>query len=411
MVASCSGRHADERYCVRRPGAHRPPTVANSARRTLVVSRVRWAALGLLVVCGLVPGAVAAQPVHVARAGKPAPAIAGRSWTLRLAVRPASFHGTLRVTASGPERTGVRATGGHGSYRARLVFPSAGRWKLAARAGATTSQLGSVRVRPAPPQPLAFSEPTSIFVEPSGTLLLVENSPGRLLRVDPRTGGVTALVPSISRPYAAVRAPSGDVFLSNGSLLSRVDATGARTTVATAGGDIGPVAVAPGGDVYYATATQVFRLAGAAGPPVLVAGTGVEGGGGDGGPAPSAQFSAPHGLAIAKDGAVLVSDAGNDRVRRIDPASGVVTALAQIGTPHGLDVAADGTIYVIDSRENRVVHLGADGSRLGLVGPVFGLPYAVASAPGGVVYVLESGPFGRLRRVAPDGTVTTVSRG
>jgi DNA-binding beta-propeller fold protein YncE len=74
-------------------------------------------------------------------------------------------------------------------------------------------------------------------------------------------------------------------------------------------------------------------------------------------------------------------------------------------------VASDGTIYVIDSRENRVVHLSASGARIGFVGPVFGLPYDVEVADSGVAFVLEAGPSGRLRRVAPDGTVTTVSRG
>jgi streptogramin lyase len=274
------------------------------------------------------------------------------------------------------------------------VFPSSGRWRLAASAGATTSKLGTITVRPAT---VTFSEPTSIDLEPAGTLLLVENSPGRVLRVDPSNGTVTVLVPSLTRPYAIAHAPSGTIYVTSSNLLERLDATGAPTTVAQAQGDIGPIAVAPNGDVYYATATQVFRLTGGAGTPVDIE--------------PGTQFSAPHGLAIAADGAVLVSDAGNDRVSRIDPATGAVSTLAQIGTPHGLAVADDGTVDVVDSQANRVVHLSASGTRLGFVGPTFGLPYDVQAAPGGVVYVLESGPVGYIRRVAPDGTVTTVSRG
>jgi sugar lactone lactonase YvrE len=368
-------------------------------------------ALASLLVVACACNAGAAEAVHVSVVGKLTTAVAGSAWTVRLAVRPASSRGTIRVTASGPGQVGARASGKHGSFRARLVFPSAGRWSLAARAGTSTSRLGAVQVRPAPPQPLTFSEPTSIDLEPAGTLLVVENNPGRVLRVDPKTGSVTVLVPSLSRPYAIVRAPSGVVLVSSENLLRRIDSAGSLTTVAQADGDIGPVAAAPNGDVYYATATQIFRLAGGASPPVRVAGTAVQGGGGDGGPALNAQLSAPHGLAIAGDGALLVSDAGNDRVRRIDPATGVITAFAQLGTPHGLDVATDGTIYVIDSRDSRVVHLSASGARLGFVGPVFGLPYDVEVADGGVAFVLEAGPSGRIRRVAPDGTVTTVSRG
>jgi len=209
--------------------------------------------------------AAAAGRVHVATVGKLTTPTVGRAWTLRLAVRPASFSGTVRVTASGPTRLDVKASGRRGSYRARLVFPSRGRWNLTARAGASTSRLGAVSVLPALPQPVPFSEPTSIELEPAGTLLLVENSPGRVLRVDPQTGRVTAVVSSITRPYAITRA-------------------------------------------------------------------------------------------------------------------------------------------------NRVVRLSASGARIGFVGPVFGLPYDVETAAGGVAYVLEAGPVGWLRRVAADGTVTTVSR-
>jgi sugar lactone lactonase YvrE len=355
--------------------------------------------------------AAAAAPVRVSLVGKSPSPVAGRAWTARLAVRPVSFGGSIRITATGPERIKVRATGGHGSYRARLVFPSAGRWTLAARAGGSTSPLGSVQVRPSPPRPVAFTEPTSIDLEPAGTLLLVENNPGRVLRLDPASGRITVLVPSAVKPYAIVRAPSGVIFFSADNTLRRLDANGTLTTLPTGDVQIGPVAAAPNGDVYFTTGTQIFRLAGGAGTPVRIAGTGVEGGGGDGGPAVNAQLSSPHGLAIAADGAVLVCDAGNNRVRRIDPATGMITALAQVGSPRGIDIAADGTIYVVDSVEKRLLRLSPSGARIGFLGASFGDPYDVEVADSGVAYVLEAGPTGWVRRVAADGTVTTVSRG
>ena len=174
--------------------------------------------------------------------------------------------------------------------------------------------------------------------------------------------------------------------------------------------DIGPVAVAANGDLYYATSTRVFRLAGGAGPPILVAGTGVEGGGGDGGPAVNAQLARPHGLAIAADGSLLVSDTGNDRIRRIDLASGVITTLAQVAMPDGLDVGPGGAISVVDGLNRRIVRLSASGTRIGFLGPVFGLPYDVEATSDGGAYVLEAGPVGWVRRVTANGTVTTVSR-
>jgi len=316
------------------------------------------------------------------------------------------------VTASGARRVRVRASGRRGSYRARLVLPTAGLWRLTARAGGTTSRLGSVRVRRAPAKPLLFTQPTSIDLEPSGMLLLVENNPGRVLRVNPGTGRVSVLVPTLFRPYAIVRGASGSVYISIGNALQRLNGSGTPTTVAEVplGIEIGPIAAAPNGDVYYSTATQIFRLPGGSGPSVHIAGTGAEGGAGDGGPALDAQFSSPHGLAVAADGALLVSDRGNDRVRRIDPLTGVITAFAPVGEPYGSDVAPDGTVYVVDGKQSRVARVSPSGSILGYAGPAFAVAYDLEVASDGVVYLLQAGPTGRIRRIAPDGSVTTVSR-
>ena len=272
---------------------------------------------------------------------------------------PPSYAGTVRVSAVGPGRVRVRATGRRGSYRARLVFPKPGQWRISAQAGGATSRLGSVRVRRPSARPVVFVQPTSIDLEPSGSLLLVENNPGRVLRVNPATGRMSVLVPSIARPYAVVRAPSGSVYVSVGNQLQRLNGSGPPTTVAEvpAGIEIGPITAGPNGDVYYSTATQIFRLTGGSGSPIRIAGTGEAGGGGDGGPALNAQFSSPHGLAVAADGALLVSDRDNNRVRRIDPATGVVTAFAPVDQPYGLDVASDGTVSVIEGSQNRVVRL------------------------------------------------------
>src|SRR5262249_27775736 len=160
----------------------------------------------LLLAVACASGAGAAAPVRVSVSGKLTAPVAGSGWTLKLAVRPVSYSGAGAVPAAGARMLTAPAAGGRraesralrlcgrGSYRARFVFPSAGRWTLTARAGSSTSRLGSVQVRPVPPEPLDFTEPTSIELEPSGTLLLVENNPGRLLRVDPATGRVTVVV-------------------------------------------------------------------------------------------------------------------------------------------------------------------------------------------------------------------------
>jgi hypothetical protein len=57
---------------------------------------------------------------------------------------------------------------------------------LSAKAGGSTSRLGTVTVRSATPKPLTFTWPTSIDLQADGSLLVVENGAGRLDRVEPR---------------------------------------------------------------------------------------------------------------------------------------------------------------------------------------------------------------------------------
>src|SRR5262249_50792490 len=147
---------------------------------------------------------------------------AGKAWTAKLTVRPASFQGTVRVRASGPGRLDIRASGGHGSYRARLAFPKAGRWTLTARAGSTTSRLGTVTVRKAAGISISFVWPTSVAVEPGGSLLVAENGLARIMRVGLSTGRVTEVV-SLTKAYAVRRASSGAVYATDGSVLRRID--------------------------------------------------------------------------------------------------------------------------------------------------------------------------------------------
>jgi len=268
---------------------------------------------------------------------------------------------------------------------------------------------GSVGVRRRP-VPLTFVWPTSVAVESPRSLLVVENGAGRVVRVDPLTGNTTAVIPSISRPYSVALAGSGSFYLSAGKSLLRVDSAGHQTLVAEADADIGPIAVAPNGDVYFTTETRVFKLAGGAGPPVSIAGTGVAGYSGDGGPATSAQISGPHGLAVTSDGAVLVSDANNGRVRRIDLRTGLIETWAQFGSPRGMVIAPDGTVYLVDGSTGQVVHLMIDGRRLGSVRRVFRDPYDVKAGGDGSLYVVDTSVSGWLYRVAPDGSSAVISR-
>ncbi|MEA2828414.1 MAG: trimeric autotransporter adhesin [Actinomycetota bacterium] len=103
---------------------------------------------------------------------------------------------------------------------------------------------------------------------------------------------------------------------------------------------------------------------------------------GDGGPAVDARLFSPAGIAVAPDGTVYVSDSGNNRVRRIDP-SGTITTVAGNGVA---GASGDGGPAVSASLTN---------------------PAALALSPEGSLFFLE-GNTGRVRRVGPDGIITTL---
>src|SRR4051794_3605017 len=62
-----------------------------------------------------------------------------------------------------------------------------------------------------------------------------------------------------------------------------------------------------------------------------LAGTGVAGFSGDGGPGVQAQINNPYGLTVGPDGALYFCEIGNHRVRRLDLKSGTITTAAGSG--------------------------------------------------------------------------------
>lgn len=119
-------------------------------------------------------------------------------------------------------------------------------------------------------------------------------------------------------------------------------------------------------------------------------------------------LSSPHGIAVTPQGVLLVSDTNNNRILRVD--GDTVTTFATLGGPRGIDVAPDGTVYVASGVEHRIVHYSASGERLGVVGPRFADTYALSVAADGTVYAVDLGGLGIIRRIAPDGTASVVTR-
>src|SRR5450830_1871608 len=149
------------------------------------------------------------------------------------------------------------------------------------------------------------------------------------------------------------------------------------------------------------------------------------------------RFADPFGVVLDQQGNLYVADGGdNNSIRKID-LNGVSTTLAgstegyaegaptaaAFNTPSGLAIDAAGNLYVADTGNNAIRKIKPDGTVSTLAGDglagdkdgkgagaQFNGPVGVAVDAAGVVYVTDT-YNDRIRRIAPDGTVTTIAGG
>jgi uncharacterized protein YjdB len=158
-------------------------------------------------------------------------------------------------------------------------------------------------------------------------------------------------------------------------------------TAATSAGLMSPAAVAVDNydNVYVVTAseTSFVRKITPDGIISTIAGNGIAGYSGDGGPATDASFNGIMGIATDDGGNIFLADNGNNVVRKIDT-SGFITTVAGSSSP----------IYYTDGGPATESWLG---SPLGL------------AAKNGSIYIGETG--GSVRKVSPAGIINTIATG
>jgi sugar lactone lactonase YvrE len=204
--------------------------------------------------------------------------------------------------------------------------------------------------------------------------------------------GVPATSAGLGNPQGLALDAAGDLFIADtdDNRIRRVDAS-SRLIATVIGdgnaaytGDSGPataaevnqptgVLVDSSGDLYVVdNGNNVIRFVSAAtGVITTRVGNGTSGFSGDGGPAGSAELSAPAGAAFDSAGNLFIADTDNDVVRRVDAASGNISTVAgdtnygfsgdggaatsaTLAQPAGVAFDAAGNLYVADSSNNRV---------------------------------------------------------
>ena len=220
-----------------------------------------------------------------------------------------------------------------------------------------------------------FSSPRGVAVIPSSGVIVVADQQNNRIRLVTYPGGVatslagqtTAGSADGTGALASFNNPRGVAVLPNGNIVV-ADTGNHRIRLVTPGGD-------------------VTTLAGS-GSPAFADGTGA-----------AASFNEPTGVAVTSSGVIVVADSANQRIRLVDPTSGVVTTLAgstfghingtgasaKFWTPIGVTVVPSTDVIIVGDQSNNRIRL--------------------VTYPGGVVTTLA----GNATNAFADGTGTAAS--
>jgi uncharacterized protein (TIGR03437 family) len=262
-------------------------------------------------------------------------------------------------------------------------------------------------------------EPASLAVDGLGNVFILESA-----------------FPNVAYPRIRKVTPGGTITTVAGGVSGAFE--GDRSLAATAYVDSPRgVAVDQSGSVYISdSGTNTVRRVTRDGLITTVAGNGVIGYSGDGGPATSAALNRPWGLAIDNVGNLLIADMGNGLIRKVS-SQGLITTVAGGGNNisgdgvpatsvdlNPLAIAADnaGNIFIGDFHTVRKVSVSgivttvagteAPGGSLGDGGPAtfanIGFAAGLAVDRAGNIFVADM-TNNRIRKISTDGIITTVA--
>lgn len=375
-----------------------------------------------------------------------------------------SSDGTFRLHAG----TGSPGYGANDitAIRSSLRNP-AGLW-IDPQGGLLVAEAGAQRIRriargiisayaPAAAIRVPLFSPTGVAVDTLGNLFIADGRKDAALKRTSQGEVIT-----LTAGGRAVTVDNrGNAFYANGSVVHRISSNNQATIIAGAGGnsaltgDNGPadaarlnnpaaVAYDANGNLFLADErNHRIRRISLDGAITTIAGTGVPGFSGDGGPASLARLNGPRGLSFDRFGNLLIADTANHAIRRV-AVNGVITTVAgnnfngfrgdgSPATTAMLDspsaVLADPTsneFFIADSKNHRIRRVSMSGiistyagtsAGAGFTGDgnvaVFAqlnFPTALALDRTGQLYIADSGN-NRIRRVDLTGAITSLADG
>jgi len=315
--------------------------------------------------------------------------------------------------------------------------------------------------------------PEGVAVDLAGNLYVADTLNHRVRKVD-RAGIITtlagigvaglsgdngpAIAATLNEPAGLAVDSAGNVYVVDrkNNCIRKISAAGVITTVVGGGtaavGDGGPataarlsypcgVAVTADGTLYIADSGHRIRKVTPNGIISTVAGNGQRSYSGDRGPATQAAVNQPEGVAVDAAGNIFISDTFNYVVRKVDVA-GIITTVAgsrtfkfggdgdpaisaSLNSPQSLALDSSGNLFISDMFNHRVRKVSPKGiittvlgngvvATSGDGGPATSASinetYGVAADRFGNLYVADSTGY-RVRKVAPNGIVTTVAGG
>jgi uncharacterized protein (TIGR03437 family) len=268
---------------------------------------------------------------------------------------------------------------------------------------------------------------SGLAMDSAGNLYISDSNNQRIRKVN--TSGIISTVAGNGSPgfsgdngpatSAMLNDPEGIAVDGEGNLyiadasnsrIRKVSPAGVITTVAGNGnvvdaGDGGPAASAAvdrpagvtvdsAGNLYIAEGRRI-RKVNAAGIISTVAGTGVLGFSGDGGPGASAQIRGANGMAVDRFGNLYFADTSNQRVRKVDTA-GIITTVAGgiagfsgdgglavnalLRVPHDVVFDTAGNLYVSDTGNFRIRKISATATPLSASPSSLSFSYTIGGA-------------------------------